>query len=76
MPSEKRSHPSSTSTKPITAAELRVAVARDGRPLYLVAAEAKIHPSTAGRMLAGSLEIRQDIAARILQVARDPDAAS
>jgi hypothetical protein len=79
MPSSsaKRSPSSSTpsTSTAITPATLRAAVGRDGRHIYQIAADAGVHPSSLGRMLVGSLPLRQDIAARVLEVVRDPDAA-
>jgi lambda repressor-like predicted transcriptional regulator len=77
-PFEKRSPRSSTSSTPsmpvVTAAALRAAIGRDGRHIYQIAADAGVHPSSLGRMLVGSLPLRQDVAARVLEVVRDPDA--
>jgi hypothetical protein len=58
----------------VTAAALRAAIGRDGRHIYQIAADAGVHPSSLGRMLVGSLPLRQDVAARVLEVVRDPDA--
>jgi hypothetical protein len=75
MPFAKRSLSSSTPSTPIvTAADLRAAIGRDGRHLYQIAADAGVHPSSLGRMLVGSLALRQDVAARVLGVVRNPDA--
>jgi hypothetical protein len=59
-----------------TPAALRAAVARDGRPIYILAAEARIHPAVVGKMLAGHVPITADRAARILRAVRDPDAGA
>jgi hypothetical protein len=50
---------------PITAADLRARLARERRPIYIVAARAKIHPVRLGRLLAGRLTLTPALAARI-----------
>ena len=51
-----------------TAADLRAAIARSNRPLYVIAAEVGLHPSHLGQMLRERSPMRPDIAARIVRV--------
>jgi hypothetical protein len=51
-------------------ADLRAAIARDGRKLYLIAAAAGIHPTALGSMLRGRVTLSEAVAARVRRVLR------
>lgn len=50
------------------AADLRAAVARDGRMLYEIAPLIQLHPATLGQMLRGRRPIPADVAGRLKKV--------
>jgi hypothetical protein len=66
-----RAHPQSPTPSP---ADVRAAVARDGRRLYLIAALADIHPAYLSSMLRGRVPLSPAVARRVLAVVRDEDA--
>jgi hypothetical protein len=49
-------------------ADLRAAVARDGRRHYVIAAQAEIHPATLAGMLSGRVPLRANLVERLLRV--------
>jgi len=53
-------------TLQITPADYRAAVARTGKPQYVIAALARIHPATFSKMLRGRHPISREHARRIL----------
>lgn len=55
-----------TTTKTISAEDLRAAIARSGVPGYIIGARARINPVRLSRILRGHVRITPDIAGRIL----------
>jgi len=51
---------------PISAADLRAAIAKSGVPAYVIGARARVNPIRLSRLLRGHAPITSDVASRIL----------
>lgn len=61
---------------PVSAVDLRAAIARSGIPAYIIGARARVNPIRLSRIIRGHVRIIDDIAARILLAVEQEVAAN